>query len=180
MRKLYIAIGIIFVLVIASNVQLLGKQDNPGQGRKKSGDIYAYDSGSPQQYLGVVTGGEFGWPSVYVPQLSRFIRFDGDGQVASSLLLFGSTDCSGDPYTIYHNSYLVHRAGELYYVGEMLVPPISMAPRSYSTDPLDPAQCTEITSPYPADFRYFPLQVLAEGNIPINLPITLPFDFRTE
>jgi hypothetical protein len=141
-----------------------------------NGSMKAYDSGDPAQYLGIVTDGDYGWPTIYVSDPPGFIKFDGDGRVLHRFLYFESNDCRGLPYIYHYGAYLISRVGAQYYIGQN-VAPISVAMGSLLDGDLLLCQPSPVIPP---DFRFVPAEEVLEGDLPFNLPITLPFDFRTE
>jgi hypothetical protein len=185
MRKLSLATGMIFVMLVFASVQSLAEPKEPKGPKQQATSVQVYDAGD--QLVGTLVDFPHGWYNryqtnvvgVFLPGINKFAHIGGpeaSPAMTTDLLYFEGHDCNGQAYWPQSNYYVLRLRNSFTYYsgGDLLVNEGADWPE-WSTLDAD-GTCTNhgccLNSPL-----YEPVEVPVT-DLPYVPPLTGPLSFK--
>jgi hypothetical protein len=184
MRKLSLATGMIFVMLVFASVQSLAEPKEPKGPKQQATSVQVYDAGD--QLVGTLVDFPHGWYNryqtnvvgVFLPGINKFAQITGTASPAmtTDLLHFQGYDCNGQAYWPQSNYYVLRLRNSFTYYsgGDLLVNDDADWPE-WSTLDAD-GTCTNYGCCL-NKFLYEPVEV-SVTDLPYVPPLTGPLTFR--
>lgn len=147
------------------------------------GGIMVYDASEPPQYLGILLGHSqadtmYGAVDIFIPSLNKASSINqSTGDVVIHTYYYEGEDCTGTAFTR-KTADVIGRAcrDNKLYVG--VGPPIMVDLISHDSSRIPPCEC--VTNQHSESLLRFPLYEIPEGEIPFELPVTLPLHYECD